>query len=124
VGRDRFGDKAQTKRKIVGRFEGPRHLTCELKYRGESGVEPQIFKNAELLVSYRHQTRELAVQWATGENCSAKSTPSGTMSRRSSADTAPFRTSPPTSRRFVVGCMLAQESRLPWMGETPRVVLH
>jgi hypothetical protein len=27
-------------------------------------VEAQIFKNAELLVSDRHQTRALAVQWA------------------------------------------------------------
>jgi hypothetical protein len=35
-----------------------------LKYRGEYGVEAQIFKTAELLVGYRHQTRALAVQWA------------------------------------------------------------
>jgi hypothetical protein len=28
------------------------------------GVEAQIFKNAELLVGNRHQTRALAVQWA------------------------------------------------------------
>jgi hypothetical protein len=32
--------------------------------RGEYSVEAQIFKNAELLVSDRHQTRALAVQWA------------------------------------------------------------
>jgi hypothetical protein len=28
-------------------------------------VDAQIFKNAEVLVSYRHQTGALAVQWAT-----------------------------------------------------------
>jgi hypothetical protein len=36
----------------------------EPKYHGEFGVEAQIFKNAELLVGYRPQTRALAVQWA------------------------------------------------------------
>jgi hypothetical protein len=41
--------------------------TPALKYHGEFGVEAQIFKNAELLVGYRHQTRALAVQWAEQE---------------------------------------------------------
>jgi hypothetical protein len=38
---------------------------CELKDRGEYGVEAQSFKNAELLASYRHETRALAVQCAS-----------------------------------------------------------
>jgi hypothetical protein len=37
---------------------------CELRYHGEWGVEAQIFKDGDLLIGRRFDTRELAVQWA------------------------------------------------------------
>jgi hypothetical protein len=42
-------------------------FSCELKYRGEYGVEAQIFEDAEFVWGRLFQTRELAVNWATLE---------------------------------------------------------
>ena len=59
--------KPRANEKLWELFQGHDISACELKYHGEFGVEAQIFKNAELLVGYRHQTRALAVQWAEQE---------------------------------------------------------
>jgi hypothetical protein len=37
---------------------------CELRYRGEWGVEAQFLKNEELLIGRRFELREQAVRWA------------------------------------------------------------
>jgi hypothetical protein len=59
--------KPRANEKLWELFKGHDIYACELKYHGECGVEAQIFKNAELLVGYRHQTRALAVQWVEQE---------------------------------------------------------
>jgi hypothetical protein len=59
--------KPRANEKLWELFKSHDIYACELKYHGEFGVEAQIFKNAELLVGYRHQTRALAVQWAEQE---------------------------------------------------------
>ena len=41
-----------------------RTYSCELRYHADWGVEAQILKDGELLVTYGHDTRVLAVQWA------------------------------------------------------------
>jgi len=46
---------------------GTRTITCRLLYRGEWGVEAQIFKHGELVIGRRFDTRALAVQWADEE---------------------------------------------------------
>jgi hypothetical protein len=38
--------------------------TCELRYHGEWGVEAQIFLDGDFRMSWRYQTRALAVAWA------------------------------------------------------------
>ena len=43
------------------------NYTCELRYHSEWGVEAQIFRDTDLLVSRRFVLRELAVGWAAGE---------------------------------------------------------
>jgi len=40
---------------------------CELRDRGEYGVEAQLFKNEELLIAWRWPTRELAIACAECE---------------------------------------------------------
>jgi hypothetical protein len=40
------------------------HFRCELRYRGEYGVEAQFFKGDWLLVARLFATKGLAVQWA------------------------------------------------------------
>jgi hypothetical protein len=40
------------------------HVRCELRYRGQWGVEAQFIKNGELLVAQRFETRDHAVRWA------------------------------------------------------------
>jgi hypothetical protein len=59
--------KPRANEKLWELFKSQDIYACELKYHGECGVEAQIFKNAELLVGYRHQTRALAVQWVEQE---------------------------------------------------------
>jgi hypothetical protein len=60
--------KPRANEKLWELFKGHDIYACELKYHGEFGVEAQIFKNAELLVGYRHQTR-----WrCSGRNANGK----------------------------------------------------
>jgi hypothetical protein len=40
---------------------------CELRYFGEWGVEAQFFKNGDLLIARRFDTKAQAVQWAEVE---------------------------------------------------------
>lgn len=46
---------------------GARHLTCELRYHGEFGVEAQFLRDGELVIGRRFDTKALAVQWAEQE---------------------------------------------------------
>ena len=48
--------KSRENEKFWEFLKGHDIYACELKDRGEYGVEAQIFKNAELLASYRHET--------------------------------------------------------------------
>jgi len=43
------------------------HYRCELRSVGEWGVEAQFFKNGDLLIAQRFDTKALAVQWAVVE---------------------------------------------------------
>ena len=45
------------------------HITysCDLHYHGEWGVEAQILYDGNRFVSWRFQTRALAVEWAEAE---------------------------------------------------------
>jgi hypothetical protein len=40
---------------------------AELRYHGEYGVETQVFKQGDLVIGRRFDTREQAVQWAQEE---------------------------------------------------------
>ena len=44
--------------------KGHHQMSCELRYRGEFGVEAQILSDGELRIGRRFDTRALAVQWA------------------------------------------------------------
>jgi hypothetical protein len=45
---------------------GVDHVTwsCELRYRGEWGIEAEILREGELALAGRFETRALALQWA------------------------------------------------------------
>jgi hypothetical protein len=43
------------------------HFRCEWRYHGEWGVEAQFFKNGNLLIGRRFDTKAQAVRWAEGE---------------------------------------------------------
>jgi hypothetical protein len=59
--------KPRPNEKLWEFLKGHDIYSCELKYRGEYGVEAQLFKNAEFFVGHLCITRELAVNWATLE---------------------------------------------------------
>jgi hypothetical protein len=41
--------------------------SCRLRYHGESGVEAQTFRNGEIVIGRRFETRALAIGWAKAE---------------------------------------------------------
>jgi len=50
-------------------------FVCELRDDGDYGIDAQIFQNEELLIVWRHATREGAIASATRERLTLERTP-------------------------------------------------